>query len=153
MVNEMTKASRMRVTRAWLDRDTRGFASLQDVDLDDMRSFVLDRWRERAVELGNPEPADLSSACKFSSLFVKVVLGGRVRGNYDHVFNLVDGSHVDLNEGAADVLGLVDPHRHDEAFLRVRDFHDSLECCMPRVLGWVRLYREMLDERALPILG
>src|SRR3546814_6093181 len=35
------------------------------------RSFLIQKWKERAQELGRPIPNDLSDSCKFTSLFMR----------------------------------------------------------------------------------
>jgi hypothetical protein len=104
----------------------------------ELREFVLERWKERAAERGLPEPADLANACKFSALFVKSVLGGRIVGNWDHAFNEVDGKVVDIC--AAENAHLADPYRRDGAFMRDDAAIESFESCLPRVADWVRLF-------------
>ncbi len=135
------------------------------------RLFVMERWRERAAEIGNPEPADLSGSCKFSSLFAQAVFGGEIQGNYEHQFvRLENGGVLDLNEGAGDVQALReramsgegtgwqmpnparpwhkvwvgDPHDHDPEWFGCPDHRDSMRSCMPRVRRWLALFGQQM---------
>ncbi len=106
------------------------------------KAFVLKKWQERAIERGGPNatlPDDLSSSCKFSSLFARAVFGGKLEGNFDHQFvRAKDGTIIDLNIDAADVKELGDQaHRHDILFWGSRDHRDSVRSCVPRVKEWV----------------
>lgn len=72
------------------------------------KGFVLRKWRERAIERGREEPADLSSACKFGSLFAAKLFGGKVRGNFFHQWcELPDGQRIDVSDEAADVASML----------------------------------------------
>lgn len=104
------------------------------------REFVFRKWKERATEFGKPEPADLSYACKFSSMFAQRIFGGRLQGNIDHQFlRTPDGQIVDLNIEAADVKALgAGAHQHDAGWFGCPDHKDSMASCRPRVAAWVR---------------
>jgi hypothetical protein len=105
-----------------------------------VRAFCLQKWQERHVEnKGSPDegPQDLSNACKFTALFGSVVFGADIGGNYDHVFNVLDGKAIDINAGSADVVALADPYRHDDAFIGSGDFQDSMDTCVSRVEDWI----------------
>lgn len=105
-----------------------------------VRAFCLSKWRERHVEMGWPEadlPADLSNACKFTALFGSVVFGADIAGNYDHVFNSLDGRIIDINADAADVKSLSAPYRLDATFIASPEFHASAASCVDRVEGWI----------------
>lgn len=132
------------------------------------KQFVLQKWIERFKErfpsLPNEAPTDLSSGCKFASLFVQRVFGGRLRGNHNHQFvELPTGDIVDLSDDAADVLRWKeefererktgwksdpqnpwaqswqgDPHSHDPSFFGTKDHLSSMTSCLPRVEDWVR---------------
>lgn len=126
------------------------------------KAFVLKKWIERWHER-NPngptynaffgwdrEPTDLSSACKFSSMFAQRVFGGQLRGNIDHQFvKLPDGRILDLNIDAEDVRKLRasgDPHRHDRAFWGNPEHLDAMKSCEPRVGQWVSEFLETLGD-------
>mgnify|MGYP006352167655 CR=1 FL=1 len=101
------------------------------------RAFVWKKWRERADELGRPEPKDLTGACKFASIFARYVFGGTLRGNADHQFLvLADGKIVDLTSGSSDVFALEEPYRHSSMWWGNRDHVYSLEAADPRASVW-----------------
>lgn len=108
------------------------------------QEFVLKKWRERAAERGRFEPKDLSSSCKFSSMFVQAVFGGEIRGNYDHQFVVLNGQIIDLNKDAEDVRDMEDPYEHDESWFGNDEHLDSMESCKPRVRDWVRDFQAEL---------
>jgi hypothetical protein len=115
-------------------------------DVDALREFMLALWRERADEMDLPAPKDLSSSCKFGALLVRELHGGEIRGNWAHVHcRLPDGRILDTSRWAEDVETIrarsLDPYDHDRAFVRSRDFRESLETCMPRVMEWAREWR------------
>lgn len=124
-------------TRAWLNAETQAILPLSPENTARARLFLLDKWKERALERNEPEPDDLAHSCKFVTLFVKCIFGGRIRGSFLHQFNLIGGEIVDLNKDAADVRSLPDAHRHDEIFFANPDHIESLSSCMPRVRRWV----------------
>ena len=102
------------------------------------KAFVMEKWIERAIELGRPTPIDLSNSCKFSSMFAQAIFGGRLEGHVDHQFvRLTDGSILDLNEDGADVRAMANPHRHDARFWGNPEHAEALISCKPRVARWV----------------
>lgn len=110
------------------------------------KEFVLKKWRERAAERGYPEPEDLSSSCKFSSLFAQAIFGGQIQGHYEHQYLVLNGEIIDLNKDAADVKAMDEPHEHDESWFGNPEHLDSLESCKPRVRDWVREFTAGLNE-------
>lgn len=120
-------------------------------NFDRMRSFVLQKWKERARERGLPEPKDLSNSCKFCTLFVKALHGGEIRGNYHHQFNVINGEIVDLSFDSEDVSKLDDPYEHDEIFWLNPEHKESMKSCKPRVRQWVKEYQSTLFENTSPI--
>ena len=132
--------SKARVSKAWFRTDAPGVLEPTDEALAAARAFVFERWKERAVERGAPEPSDLSSSCKFSSMFVRLVFGGRIRGNYDHQYALIAGRIIDLNADAADVREMDTPYRDDAAFLGSPDHLDSMVSCLARVERWAEAF-------------
>ncbi len=115
-------------------------------NLERAKEFVLKKWRERAAERGLPEPEDLSSSCKFSSLFAQAIFGGQIQGHHEHQYLVLNGEIIDLNKDAADVKAMDDPHTHDESWFGNEDHLDSMESCKPRVRDWVREFTASLNE-------
>lgn len=115
-----------------------------------VREFLLEKWRERAVENGiasDKLPTDLTDSCKFSALFGSVVFGGQISGHWGHVFNLVDGEVIDINAEASDVKGRARIHRHDSEFISSYDFYQSMKTCRERVSGWLREFSDIYTEK------
>lgn len=105
------------------------------------QDFVLQRWIERAQELGKPLPADLSSGCKFASLFAWQLFGGTLRGNYQHQHVVTcAGEILDLCAGSAELVSMSEPYVHDPHFFGNRDHLDSLNSCLPRVNTWLKAW-------------
>jgi hypothetical protein len=113
---------------AWIAQ-SRPVLSATPEALESARTFLLDRWQERALELGRPRPNDLSGACKFASLFAFRIFGGELCGNELHQFVRLDGQIIDLTSGG--------PLVHDPAFFGNPDHIDSLLTCIDRVDRWV----------------
>ncbi len=124
------------------------------------KDFCLEQWKARwherhpngpiwtAICGWDNEPDDLSSSCKFTSLFAREVFGGEVVGNYDHQFlRLHNGAILDLNDGAKDVLAMDAPYEIDRDFFGSPDHAASMESCIPRVQEWVAAFSR--EERAL----
>lgn len=120
------------------------------------KEFALAKWQERhdamADEwmraMGRPwsrdRPHDLSSSCKFTSVFAAVVFGGQIAGNEMHQFAVVNGRPLDLNEGASDIAGIEGAYENDPQFLWNPDHLASVESCLPRVEKWLGEYSERL---------
>lgn len=123
----------------------------EGAEVDDLRTFMLERWKARALEQGLPVPDDLSSSCKFGALLVKELFGGEIRGNWAHVHcRLADGRILDPSRSAEDVETIrarnLDPYDHDRSFIRSHDFRDSLGTCRPRVRAWVEEWRSTRSD-------
>jgi len=117
--------------------------------IEQAKRFVLAQWQarhlERYGEMGKASlPVDLSSSCKFSSLFAQALFGGTLEGNWQHQFvRLPSGQRLDLNEEALDVQALgEDAYRHDPVWWGNRDHRDSLKSCLPRVEAWVQAFEK-----------
>lgn len=130
-----------RVTRAWLNKELAGEMEPSPELLDELRVFIMPFWREREVARFFPEPADLSRSCKFTSLFLRALIGGRIAGNEHHQFVIRDGEVFDLNADAADVTALDDPYFDDPSFIGSRDHCDSLDTCVLRISDWLAAFR------------
>jgi len=112
-----------------------------DENLETVREFLLEKWRDRAAERGADAeslPTCLADSCKFSALFGSVVFGADIAGNYDHVFNMIDGEVFDINAEASDVRGRRGIHRHDPEFIGSCELRQSLKDCRERVGDWLR---------------
>lgn len=108
------------------------------------KAFVLKKWKERASERGYKEPNDLSSSCKFSSLFAQKIFGGTIFGNENHQYvKLSNGIIIDLNIDAEDVKLLASPHSHDEEFWKNTEHKESMKSCIPRVNRWVEEFKKL----------
>jgi hypothetical protein len=106
------------------------------------QQFILRKWRERAQERQVSEPTDLSSACKFASLFAQQIFGGQLRGNWDHQYVVLpNGQRLDLTEPSQNLADIQvagrDPYQHDQRFWNNREHRESLASCKPRVNQWV----------------
>ena len=107
-----------------------------------LENFCFEKWKERAKERYQKEPVDLSYSCKFTSLFVRQVLGGHISGNYFHQFCIVDDEIVDINKNCRDVYILDEPHKIDMKFIGNREHIESLESCVPRVNEWIDTFNK-----------
>jgi hypothetical protein len=133
------------VSKKWLNSPTEGFLEPTVENISKAKEFVFRKWKERAIERMEREPLDLSTACKFSSLFVKMVFGGTIKGTWEHQYNDINGVVVDLNSDAGDVLRLLEPHKHDRRFIGNREHNESLESCIPRVKRWVEEFHNSVS--------
>jgi hypothetical protein len=99
------------------------------------KRFFRKKWKERAREGNRPVPRDLRGACKFAALFAKELFGGKIQGNWHHVFVVKNGKRIDLTDGA----GVKKEHlaETDPIFLKDPFFKESLGYCVPRVMKWV----------------
>lgn len=120
-----------------------------------LRAFLLSKWRERAAEIPHrPIPDDLSSACKFVSLFVQALYGGEIRGNRRHQFVVLNGEILDPCRGNQDVLKIMskglDPHEHDPIWFGNPDHQKSMATCNPRVKQWLSDWMERAGPPSEP---
>jgi hypothetical protein len=132
----------------WTDiieaKEAKGILPLTDENIQAAKSFLFQKWKERAAERYENEPTDMSRSCKFVSQFVQKVFGGRMEGHYDHQYNVINGKVVDLNADAEDVKRLENPHHHDTAFWGNRDHKASMKSCLPRVNTWVEEFLKQM---------
>jgi len=126
--------------KSWLNGLSKSTLPATTENISKAKDFVLAKWKERSVERGSSEPVDLSYSCKFCTLFVKQVFGGRIEGNFDHQYNVIDGEIVDLSSDSEDVRSHDDPYHHDKLFFGSKDHLESLSSCLPRVEKWVDLF-------------
>ncbi len=116
------------------------------------KEFVFRKWQERAKENGY-SVNDLSSSCKFTSLFAQQVFGGEIRGNEHHQHVVLNNKVIDLNDDAADVrkLSLSMPfylYQHDKRFWKNKDHRASMDSCRPRVKQWVEEFEKELTQKS-----
>jgi hypothetical protein len=100
--------------------------------------FVFRKWCDHAKERGLISPVDLSGSCKYGSLFMNQVFGGKICGHYEHQYNVIDGRIVDLSHDAVDVGRITNPYLHEPDFFVIPEKQASLDKCLPRVKGWVK---------------
>ena len=117
-----------------------GFLQSTPENIAKARTFLLRKWKERAVEIGREVPVTLESACKFCSIFAQRVFGGRLEGHYDHQYvRLQDGSILDLTDAVG--LDKENAYRHDRRFWGNSDHRESMKSCEPRVNRWVEEFK------------
>ena len=127
-----------KLNKSWLKQASNGLLPFNNDNLSKAKEFVFQKWKERAIERGRNEPIDLAYSCKFGTLFMKLIFGGKIEGNFDHQYNVINGKIIDLSNDAEDVLKLIDPYHHDDKFFGSRDHIDSMNSCMQRVNTWVK---------------
>lgn len=132
-IRQLSKAALGRPLPARLE------ASPENVQL--AQDFVLQRWIDRAQELGKPLPVDMSLGCKFASLFAWQLFGGRLKGNYLHQHVVTHaGEILDLCAGSSELVSISEPYAHDPHFFGNRDHVDSLNSYLPRVSMWLKAW-------------
>ena len=138
----------LEVTRAWLMEHIDGALHPSAENIELARSFCMEKWVERAAELGKTCPTDLSGSCKFTSLFAKLVFGGEIEGNEQHQFNVIEDDLLDLNAGAGDVQGIAGIHDDEPGFIGNPEHLESMNSCLERVVGWVLEFQEDYNAKA-----
>jgi hypothetical protein len=132
----------------WLETSDVGAYEIDETALVSLHDFVYEKWCQRAIERNQIQPEDLSYSCKFSSLFIKMIFGGVIEGNEHHQYNVIEGKIWDLSSQSRDVLDLkkkgIDVYYHDLYFFANDEHLESLQSCMPRVMGWVSEYEQAL---------
>lgn len=98
--------------------------------------FLFERWCELALDRQTSTPTDLSSACKYGSLFAQSVFGGCIRGHYEHQYNFIGGRLVDLSHDSLDVGRMRNPYLHEAAYFQIPEVQTSLARCAPRATHW-----------------
>jgi GNAT superfamily N-acetyltransferase len=104
--------------------------------------FLKEKWGDRRKEQGREASSDLHGACKFASLFAKVLFGGVIRGNVDHQL-------VKTATRIIDLTGMFDPNtfHHDKEFFGNPEHAKSMASCEPRVARWVKEFRQRYKEK------
>ncbi|WP_144267329.1 hypothetical protein [Comamonas thiooxydans] len=69
----------MKITLKWLEKSTDGAVAYTPGNVAMAKAILKEGWSARAAERGLSAPADLSGACKFASLFVKLCFGGALK--------------------------------------------------------------------------
>lgn len=130
----------MKITLKWLEKSTDGAVAYTPGNVAMAKAILKEGWSARAAERGLSAPADLSGACKFASLFVKLCFGGCIEGNELHQYNLIQGEMVDLTEQHE-----FDGLPADPCFFGNPDHLESLQSCLPRVERWVTLLKAQIQ--------
>ena len=105
-----------------------------------LRSFLLEKWRERASQLGSPIPEDLSMACKFVSLFCFKLFGGELRGNYYHSYLFINNQIYDPTYPSNmffDKFKDIDMWEYDPYSYHKDAYQKSIKYCEKRVDVWI----------------
>ncbi|MDT8925388.1 hypothetical protein RBE51_21565 [Pseudomonas taiwanensis] len=112
--------------------------ALTEANLTIAREAIKRLWNERQVECGLAPSADRSGSCKFAALVCRDLFGGRLSGNYDHMFVRADNRVIDLNNDQQDVLILGKrAHLHVRSAIEHPDYRASLGYCQARAKRWV----------------
>lgn len=89
------------------------------------------------MEMGRDEPADLSSSCKFASLFMQRLFGGELQGNWHHQYVVLpSGERIDPTDAVG--VSTSNPYFHDKGFWGNQEHQASMKSCLPRVERWVQ---------------
>jgi len=117
-------------------------------------------WQERQRERGEPVTTDRSNSCKFAALLARELFGGRLVGNFAHVFVLRQEETLDLNAEQEDVLCLgSNAHEFWADPLFKHEYAEALRSNLPRVQRWVEWFDltysagEKIEQPAGPQLG
>lgn len=104
-----------------------------------LAGLALDNlWEERCKERGEPYMGDRAGSCKFAALLARSLFGGRLAGNYEHVFVVSNEIIIDLNITEPDALRLGSlAYLRMDNLLTHRDYRAAFESCLPRVNKWV----------------
>lgn len=127
-----------KISRKWMNMPSEGIMVPDKENLELAHDYCLEMWRQRAAERGISKPEDLSYSCKFTSLFTKMIFGGRISGNEYHQFVVHDDyGIIDLNRNAKDVKDLSNPYEEDSKFIGSKDHCESMSSCVPRIQKWI----------------
>ncbi len=100
------------------------------------KAFLFDKWCERARLRHLLQPADLSGACKYGSIFVQCLFGGAIRGHFEHQYNFIEGRIVDLSHDALDVGRMRNPYLHEPEYFDIPEVQASLAGCRAHSSAW-----------------
>ena len=122
-----------------------GLIPITPENLAKAKLFAMEKWKERARERGQEEPADLTDACKFCSLFAQRLFGGRIEGNWHHQYVRIDDQIIDLTDAVGVKIG--NPYFHDRGFWGNKEHKESMASCEARVNQWVQ---EFMTTAGIP---
>ena len=118
-----------------------------------LRTFLLEMWNERAMEMYNSKVDDLSMSCKFVSLFCFKLFGGTLQGNYNHSYLVIEGKIFDPTYPSSmfDTFKVqkVDPYEIDNNTYFNDDYQESIYSCEPRVDIWINLFMNKYKQKEL----
>ena len=104
--------------------------------------FLFEKWCELATTQNLIRPTDLSSSCKYGSLFAQNIFGGSIRGHYEHQYNFIEGRLVDLSHDSLDVGRMSNPYLHEKTYFDIPETRISLARCSPRAAQWACEFME-----------
>lgn len=94
-------------------------------------------WNEWLAERERDPSTDRSGSCKFAALLSLQLFGGRLSGNFNHCFVLLNKQIIDLNREQSDVIELGSrAYLHTPREIYCKEYRESLESCLPRVERW-----------------
>lgn len=107
-------------------------------------------WTERQAERGSEYSGSREGSCKFAALLARALFGGRLAGNDEHVFVVLDnGAVLDLNQNQPDVCALGANAWDQQDLVQAHsDYREALGSCMPRVERWLRWAKDSLPAAA-----
>lgn len=131
-----------KISRDWLINNLDGKTEPSHDNMKTMEYFCLEMWQKRASEYKFEHPGDLTNSCKFTSLFLRSLIGGEIAGNERHQFVILDDEIFDLNKNSEDVKLIDEPYFEDFYFIGNPEHLESLESCIPRVNNWLEIFQE-----------
>lgn len=138
------------ITSGWILTHHPGALPYNQETIPVTEEFCLRKWKERAVELEQPPPTDLSNSSRTTSMFAKQVFGGVISGNRYHQFCFLKGQIVDLASNARDVREMMDPYHVDPEFLAGPVHVVSLEIRVTQVNRWIDEFNDEVFCKAPP---
>jgi hypothetical protein len=106
-------------------------------NLEIAREAMTRLWNERMAERGLGPSDDRSGSCKFAALLSRSLFGGKLAGNYEHIFTINNGQVIDLNDDQLDVMFLGEMAHIQNSFdIEHPDYRESLGYCQARAKRW-----------------
>lgn len=125
--------------------------ALTEANLTIAREAIQRLWNERQEERGHSTSEDRSGSCKFAALVCRDLFGGRLAGNYDHMFVRVGSRVIDLNDDQQDAITLgKHAHLHVRSAIEHPDYRESLGYCQARAKRWVAWVMQHPEIERLP---